>query len=56
MWEVWTGDTVYNWHALHEEYGDIIRVNPNWVSIIKPEAWRGMHSPNLRLRTFILIC
>ena len=35
------GNIVHNWHELHEQYGEIVRMNPNWVSIINPDAWRG---------------
>jgi hypothetical protein len=36
-----TGNFLYSYHKLHEQYGEIVRVNPNTLSIIKPEAWRG---------------
>jgi hypothetical protein len=38
---MFTGDIVHNWHELHENYGDVVRMAPDWASIIKPEAWRG---------------
>lgn len=28
-------------HALHEKYGDIVRIAPDTLSTIEPEAWRG---------------
>ena len=40
-WEIWTGDIAYNWHGLHETYGDIVRIAPDFVSVIKAEGWRG---------------
>lgn len=40
-YELILGEVHVNWHKLHEQYGDIVRVNPNTLSIIKPEAWRG---------------
>ncbi|KAF1847911.1 benzoate 4-monooxygenase cytochrome P450 [Cucurbitaria berberidis CBS 394.84] len=42
-YEVLTGDVPTNWHKLHEKYGDIVRINPNTLSIIKPEAWRDIY-------------
>lgn len=35
------GETHMNWHHLHEKYGEVVRINPNTLSIIKPDAWRG---------------
>ncbi|KAL6706318.1 hypothetical protein ACN47E_005608 [Coniothyrium glycines] len=32
-----------NWHKLHEEYGEIVRVNPNTLSVIRPDAWREIY-------------
>ncbi|KAF1996437.1 cytochrome P450 monooxygenase-like protein [Amniculicola lignicola CBS 123094] len=43
-WEVFTGDIVFNWHAMHEQYGDMVRINPHWVSVIKPDAWRDIYA------------
>jgi len=40
-WEIWTGDMAYNWHGLHENYGDVVRIAPDFVSVIKAEGWRG---------------
>lgn len=37
---------MHNWHTLHEQYGEIVRMNPNWVSIISPDAWRGITALN----------
>ncbi|KAF2685242.1 cytochrome P450 monooxygenase-like protein [Lentithecium fluviatile CBS 122367] len=42
-YELWTGDQVFNWRELHEKYGDIVRMSPRWVSVIKPEAWRDIY-------------
>ncbi|CAO2647238.1 Nn.00g081600.m01.CDS01 [Neocucurbitaria sp. VM-36] len=42
-YETFTGDIAFNWHELHEKYGDIVRVNPHTLSIIKPEAWRDIY-------------
>ncbi|KAH7396245.1 cytochrome P450 monooxygenase-like protein [Pyrenochaeta sp. MPI-SDFR-AT-0127] len=43
-YEVFTGNIPFNWHKIHEQYGDIVRINPNTLSIIKPDAWRGISS------------
>ncbi|PSN64858.1 benzoate 4-monooxygenase cytochrome P450 [Corynespora cassiicola Philippines] len=42
-WEIWTGRIGDNWHALHEEYGDIVRISPTMISVIQPEAWRDIY-------------
>ncbi|KAF1968697.1 cytochrome P450 monooxygenase-like protein [Bimuria novae-zelandiae CBS 107.79] len=39
--ELVAGRIVHNWHALHEKYGEVVRVSPTWVSIINPDAWRA---------------
>jgi hypothetical protein len=40
--ELVAGDVVHNWHKLHEQYGEIVRVSPSWISTTNPDAWRGM--------------
>jgi hypothetical protein len=39
--DVLTGDVPQQCLKLHEQYGDVVRINPNTVSFVKPEAWRG---------------
>ncbi|KAH7071327.1 cytochrome P450 monooxygenase-like protein [Paraphoma chrysanthemicola] len=41
--EVWKGDLVHNHHALHEKYGDIVRISPDALSVISPEAWKDVY-------------
>ncbi|KAI9645797.1 hypothetical protein NHQ30_005231 [Ciborinia camelliae] len=40
-----TSDNYLQAHRLHEEYGDIVRVGPNELTIIKPEAIKAMLGP-----------
>ncbi|PVI00442.1 cytochrome P450 monooxygenase-like protein [Periconia macrospinosa] len=42
-WNVYKGDIVYAWLALHEEYGDFVRVAPNMISVTDPDAWRDIY-------------
>jgi hypothetical protein len=36
-----SGNEPYAWRDLHERYGDVVRVSPDTISIIRSEAWRG---------------
>ncbi|KAF2023284.1 cytochrome P450 monooxygenase-like protein, partial [Setomelanomma holmii] len=42
-YEIAKGDVVYKQHELHERFGDIVRIAPNTLSIIKPEAWKDVY-------------
>lgn len=48
-YELLSGDEAKNWHELHLRYGDVVRVAPHMISIIHPDAWRGMQHHELRL-------
>jgi hypothetical protein len=39
--EIIAGDVPYNTHKLHEQYGEVVRINPKTLSFIKPKAWPG---------------
>ena len=38
LYAVWRGDAEITYFKLHEQYGDIVRVGPNCVSISKPDV------------------
>ncbi|TGO67404.1 hypothetical protein BOTNAR_0043g00080 [Botryotinia narcissicola] len=40
-----TSDNYLQVHTLHDKYGDIVRIGPNELSIIKPEAVKAMIGP-----------
>ncbi|KAL6173163.1 hypothetical protein ACJQWK_00726 [Exserohilum turcicum] len=42
-WSVVTGNTHRKWTALHKQYGEVVRVSPDLVSFINPEAWRQIY-------------
>jgi hypothetical protein len=37
----WNGYAAQHTAALHEQYGEIVRVNPNELSYINAQAWQG---------------
>ncbi|POS72720.1 isotrichodermin C-15 hydroxylase [Diaporthe helianthi] len=46
---MWRGDWIYQVLALHEKYGPVVRVAPDELSFIEPEAWKDIygHRPGL---------
>ncbi|KAF2852017.1 cytochrome P450 [Plenodomus tracheiphilus IPT5] len=42
-YEVLTGEVPASWHGLHEQYGEVVRINPNTLSYINPDAWRDIY-------------
>ena len=44
------GKLAVTFHALHLEYGPIIRTAPNELSFIEPEAWRTIYAEHGELR------
>lgn len=40
---VWTGRTHKYTLALHEQYGEVVRVAPDELSFVNPDAWRDIH-------------
>ncbi|KAJ4293480.1 hypothetical protein N0V90_008763 [Kalmusia sp. IMI 367209] len=42
-WDLFTGNIAHSWHDLHEQYGEVVRVSPTWVSFINPDAWRDIY-------------
>ncbi|KAJ4373726.1 hypothetical protein N0V86_007869 [Didymella sp. IMI 355093] len=49
-WERLHGNYVNNWRQLHEKYGDIVRITPDNLSIIAPEAWRDIYGVSKELQ------
>lgn len=41
VWDMIKGNVPQEWHALHEKYGEVVRISPDTISFINPEAWRG---------------
>jgi len=41
---VWTGRTHKYTLALHDKYGDVVRVGPDELSFVNPDAWRDIYS------------
>ncbi|KAF1928356.1 putative benzoate 4-monooxygenase cytochrome P450, partial [Didymella exigua CBS 183.55] len=37
------GNYIISWRLLHEEYGEVVRISPDNISIISPEAWRDIY-------------
>ncbi|OAG04855.1 cytochrome P450 monooxygenase-like protein [Paraphaeosphaeria sporulosa] len=42
--ELVAGDVVHNWHKLHEQYGEVVRISPSWISFTNPDAWRDIYA------------
>ncbi|KAF1924082.1 cytochrome P450 [Didymella exigua CBS 183.55] len=38
-----TGRAHHYTHALHEQYGEVVRLSPNELSFIHPDAWRDIY-------------
>ncbi|KAF2690303.1 cytochrome P450 [Lentithecium fluviatile CBS 122367] len=53
FYEIWTGDVVSNWHKLHEESGDIVRISPTCVSFPGRDAWEDIYGQTANKRTFV---
>ncbi|CAN9206589.1 unnamed protein product [Alternaria alternata] len=41
--DVLAGTVPHSCLKLHEQYGDVVRINPNTISFVKPEAWRDVY-------------
>ncbi|KAI8712146.1 hypothetical protein NCS52_01312100 [Fusarium sp. LHS14.1] len=41
-----TGDLLYATKALHDTYGPVVRITPNELSFISPEAWKDIYVPH----------
>ncbi|CAI6306923.1 unnamed protein product [Periconia digitata] len=42
-YNIFNGNIVYAWDALHEKYGDFVRISPNMLSVTDPNAWRDIY-------------
>jgi len=45
---VYHGTIVYDIKALHDKYGDVVRVAPNELSYVNPDAWQEIYGRNVR--------
>ncbi|RAR04126.1 cytochrome P450 monooxygenase-like protein [Stemphylium lycopersici] len=46
VWDMIKGNVPQEWHALHEKYGEVVRISPDTISFINPEAWRAATGAN----------
>lgn len=37
------GDLAHWYHRMHEQYGEVVRVGPNKLSFINPQAWKDIY-------------
>jgi len=42
-YDILSGEVPMSWHQLHEHYGEVVRINPNTLSYINPDAWRDIY-------------
>ncbi|KAJ8117186.1 hypothetical protein OPT61_g1560 [Boeremia exigua] len=40
---IWNGTPHERIHALHEQYGEVVRIAPDELSFISPDAWRDIY-------------